>query len=96
MLGGLDDDRLLQVSFRRRCGLPPNEGSTMRKIIICTFLTLDGVMQAPGGPDEDTESGFRHGGWQKPVDDDELGTVIAGWSRRTGRPPIPATRSRTG
>ncbi|MGQ4442871.1 dihydrofolate reductase family protein, partial [Streptomyces violaceoruber] len=51
----------------------------MRKIIICTFLTLDGVMQAPGGPDEDAESGFEHGGWQKPVDDDEVGTAIAGW-----------------
>src|ERR1043166_60580 len=46
---------------------------TMRKIIVCTFLTLDGVMQAPGGPDEDAESGFEHGGWQKPVDDDEGG-----------------------
>ncbi|MFI6448908.1 dihydrofolate reductase family protein [Kitasatospora sp. NPDC050543] len=51
----------------------------MRKIIICTFLTLDGVMQAPGGPDEDAESGFKHGGWQKPVADDEVGTAIAGW-----------------
>ena len=51
----------------------------MREIIVCTFLTLDGVMQAPGGPDEDTESGFEHGGWQKPVDDDEVGAAIAGW-----------------
>src|SRR3954466_15222109 len=51
----------------------------MRKIIVCTFLTLDGVMQAPGGPDEDAESGFEHGGWQKPVSDDEVGTAIAGW-----------------
>ncbi|WP_420309274.1 dihydrofolate reductase family protein [Streptomyces sp. YS-B37] len=51
----------------------------MREIIVCTFLTLDGVMQAPGGPDEDAESGFEHGGWQKPVDDDEVGAAIAGW-----------------
>ncbi|MBA9050744.1 MULTISPECIES: dihydrofolate reductase family protein [Streptomyces] len=51
----------------------------MRKIIICTFLTLDGVMQAPGGPDEDTQSGFEHGGWQKPSSDDEVGAAIAGW-----------------
>ncbi|AWT47175.1 MULTISPECIES: dihydrofolate reductase family protein [Streptomyces] len=51
----------------------------MRKIIVCTFLTLDGVMQAPGGPDEDTGSGFEHGGWQKPVSDDEVGAAIAGW-----------------
>ncbi|MFC1438885.1 dihydrofolate reductase family protein [Streptacidiphilus sp. N1-10] len=51
----------------------------MRKIIVCTFLTLDGVMQAPGGPDEDAGSGFTHGGWQRPVSDDEVGAVIAGW-----------------
>ncbi|MEU3899132.1 dihydrofolate reductase family protein [Streptomyces sp. NPDC045251] len=51
----------------------------MRKIIVCTFLTLDGVMQAPGSPDEDAQSGFGHGGWQKPVADDEVGTAVAGW-----------------
>jgi dihydrofolate reductase len=55
----------------------------MRNIIVCTFLTLDGVMQAPGGPEEDTGNGFRHGGWQKPVDDDEVGAAIAGWYERS-------------
>ena len=35
----------------------------MRKVIVNEFLTLDGTAQAPGGPDEDTSSGFRHGGW---------------------------------
>jgi dihydrofolate reductase len=38
----------------------------MRKIIVLSFITLDGVMQAPGGPDEDTSSGFRYGGWTAP------------------------------
>ena len=35
----------------------------MRKVIVNEFLTLDGIAQAPGGPDEDTSSGFEHGGW---------------------------------
>jgi dihydrofolate reductase len=38
----------------------------MPKIVVNAFLTLDGVMQAPGGPDEDREGGFPHGGWQAP------------------------------
>ena len=38
----------------------------MRKIIVLSFITLDGVMQAPGGPDEDTSNGFEYGGWTAP------------------------------
>ncbi|HSW99465.1 MAG TPA: dihydrofolate reductase family protein [Patescibacteria group bacterium] len=38
----------------------------MRKIIVQEFITLDGVMQAPGGPEEDTSNGFKHGGWTAP------------------------------
>jgi dihydrofolate reductase len=38
----------------------------MRKIVVQEFITLDGVMQAPGGPDEDTSSGFKYGGWTAP------------------------------
>ncbi|MFZ3565690.1 dihydrofolate reductase family protein [Streptomyces sp. BH097] len=51
----------------------------MSKINVCTFLTLDGVMQAPGASDEDLEDGFEHGGWQKPTSDEEVGAAIAGW-----------------
>jgi dihydrofolate reductase len=43
----------------------------MRKIVVLSFITLDGVMQAPGGPDEDTTSGFKFGGWQAPYGDEE-------------------------
>jgi dihydrofolate reductase len=38
----------------------------MRKIIVLSFITLDGVMQAPGGPDEDSSDGFQYGGWTAP------------------------------
>ncbi len=44
----------------------------MRKIITTTFVTLDGVMQAPGGPEEDTSNGFKYGGWQVAVSMDEM------------------------
>lgn len=48
----------------------------MRKIIILSFITLDGVMQAPGGPEEDTSGGFKYGGWTVPYFDDESGKVM--------------------
>lgn len=45
----------------------------MRKIIVHEFISLDGVIQAPGGADEDTEGGFAHGGWTMPYWHDEIG-----------------------
>lgn len=48
----------------------------MRRILILEFLSLDGVMQAPGGPQEDTSDGFRFGGWQAPFNDDLIGKVM--------------------
>jgi dihydrofolate reductase len=53
------------------------EGATdMRKLVVGTFLTVDGAMQAPGGPDEDREGGFEHGGWSVNYWDEEMGQLI--------------------
>jgi dihydrofolate reductase len=48
----------------------------MRKIIVLSMITLDGVMQAPGGPEEDTSGGFKYGGWVAPYFDDVGGKVM--------------------
>jgi dihydrofolate reductase len=49
----------------------------MRMLRVIEFLSLDGVMQAPGAPEEDTEGGFQHGDWQRPYFDDVLGATTA-------------------
>jgi dihydrofolate reductase len=54
----------------------------MGKVVVGTFLTLDGVMQAPGGPSEDREGGFRHGGWLVPYFDETLVEIMTEWTKR--------------
>jgi dihydrofolate reductase len=46
------------------------------KLIVSAFVTLDGIMQAPGGPDEDRDSGFEHGGWSVPYFDASMGRIM--------------------
>ena len=48
----------------------------MRKLVINTFLTLDGVMQAPGGPEEDPTGGFTQGGWSVGYWDEAMGQIM--------------------
>jgi dihydrofolate reductase len=55
----------------------------MRKIIVLTFISMDGVMQAPGGPEEDTTGNFKYGGWTVPYFDEFLGQVM---SEQMGKP----------
>jgi len=55
----------------------------MRKIIVLSFISLDGVMQAPGGPTEDTDGNFKYGGWTVPYFDEFLGQVM---TEQMGKP----------
>lgn len=48
----------------------------MRKIVVLSFISLDGVMQAPGGPEEDTSDGFQYGGWTPPYSDKFSGNLM--------------------
>jgi dihydrofolate reductase len=52
--------------------------SAMRKLLVTAFVSLDGVMQAPGGPEEDPTGGFRYGGWTFNYFDDAVGNVMGG------------------
>lgn len=56
----------------------------MRRIISSTFVSLDGIMQAPGGPDEDRSGGFAHGGWTEPLVD----ASVSSWLDRTFADPF--------
>jgi dihydrofolate reductase len=56
----------------------------MRRLVVGTFVSLDGVMQAPGGPNEDREGGFPHGGWLVPYYDEKLVEIMTEWTVRAG------------
>jgi dihydrofolate reductase len=69
----------MSFGLRRRPtdeGVVTEEESVMGKLIVTEFLTVDGVAQAPGGPDEDPANDFAHGGWQAPLVDDESGDAL--------------------
>src|SRR5512140_1264259 len=52
-------------------------GGVMRRIVVPAMITLDGVMQAPGGPEEDTSGGFTYGGWTAPYFDEFAGKIMS-------------------
>src|SRR5690606_17035433 len=54
----------------------PNGSNLMRKIRLTAFVSMDGVMQAPGGPDEDRDGGFEHGGWTVSYWDEPMGRFM--------------------
>jgi dihydrofolate reductase len=58
--------------------------ATMRKIVVSEFTSLDGVIQAPGGVDEDTDGGFAHGGWTHPYWHDDIGAHFFAAMHETG------------
>ena len=58
------------------------------KLTVQTFLTLDGVMQAPGGPEEDPSDNFTHGGWQAPFADPAMGEFVTELNSHAERVPV--------
>ena len=70
------EDRPQQANIK--CGVSTiiTDDIHMRKIIVLEFITLDGVMQAPGGPEEDTSGGFKYGGWSAPYGDEVSGKAM--------------------
>ncbi len=60
------------------------KGCVVRKLSVAEHLTIDGVMQAPGGPDEDRENGFEYGGWSANYSDDRADDMLMQWMHKMG------------
>jgi hypothetical protein len=61
------------------------------KLIVTEFVTLDGVAQAPGGPDEDRDGGFGYGGWQAALPDQDAGRVVLEQAQKMDALALPAS-----
>src|SRR5215510_13968738 len=59
-----------------RCRRYPQGGTHMSRVVVINQVTLDGVIQAPGRPEEDTRGGFEQGGWSPPYGDQVMGTAL--------------------
>src|SRR3954449_307807 len=74
----------LAVVHRHSRESPPHPtGGVAMRITVHTFLTLDGVMQGPGSPEEDREGSFAAGGWMVPSADQEFGEIVESWFAKT-------------
>src|SRR6266545_4583284 len=78
MFVGSQDGRTTAKSPRRPAATLRERELTM-KLTVTTFLTLDGVMQSPGAPEEDPRDGFDLGGWLVPYVDDDFGSAVVDW-----------------
>ena len=75
--GALDLGGTVPQAAQRPRTHPRKRHKSLRKLVVSTFMTLDGVMQAPGGPEEDPTGGFTHGGWSVNYWDDVMGEAMA-------------------